>query len=479
MNVYMTQTTTFIYPFFYDLQKVDSLKDQENELGIWRLRRFAPSEERTKYFLPYVNRIMFPTIMKSTENFRISDYLKDNTFVELILEEKETSSEIKLNCSMEIPGKDKVITFYIKRIALKLCPGRIGMLIIETSLFPNNDDHTQPSIPIEEVMFFNSNFRYLCSPYSAYELPIIKISNAFNKEKLKVTELIDFLTRPILKDITKGEYDWQRVYEDRLITHSFICVDNTEDENNKDLKLPAQDERIFVPIYLLNPSLPKEGEKLSFDYNEEEYNKVMVTHHLSSRYGFSREGSFLLTSTIGVNGEDDLFGKDPDRGLLYWNTYYLDMYILAIFYRIALLNMSWDLNVDNTDKMVEGLRKWILDFTNKLWFYELTNYDFGMKLWQRCLNALNLKELYDGVRGELAELEQYLSDKDAKRKENKFNILTMAALPLGLYLAFLGANFPFEADLTWNLLSWLGIFYGFGILVGIIIYSYDKRKNKE
>lgn len=172
-------------------------------------------------------------------------------------------------------------------------------------------------------------------------------------------------------------------------------------------------------------------------------------------YGFTRYSAVYMG--FGTYFQDEIVHHVA--------TLYLRLTLTALFYRAALLEYARKV-AKTTECLTTGnsraghererktfaelRRKWI-QFTNQLWFPELTNQDQGIEIFDLQTKALRLQEEYDTVKEELERADDYVEmegDRQLNRLGTLFGKLGLVFAILALLTGFFGMNFT--AIQTWG-----------------------------
>lgn len=175
----------------------------------------------------------------------------------------------------------------------------------------------------------------------------------------------------------------------------------------------------------------------------------------------------LLLAVVGRHG--DVFFDGRETGMLgqFKHQYFL-LFLIAHFHKAALLSMSDELAVAMNRLEVgdtESVRQFkrairqsmevFLRFTHRYWFHEVSNQDLARAIFSRLSRHLGNDALYEEVRSEVADMNEYLDTDSVRRQAHTILRLTVVTI-LGLIgtvaTGFLGMNLLAEADepLAWR-----------------------------
>lgn len=177
----------------------------------------------------------------------------------------------------------------------------------------------------------------------------------------------------------------------------------------------------------------------------------------------------LLLAVVGRHG--DLFFDGRETGMLgqFKHQYFL-LFLIAHFHKAALLSLSDELAVAMNRLEVgatESVRQFkrtirqsmevFLRFTHRYWFHEVSNQDLARAIFSRLSRHLGNDALYEEVRNEVADMNEYLDTDSVRRQAQtilRLTVVTVFGLLGTVATGFLGMNLLSEADepLAWRVL---------------------------
>jgi hypothetical protein len=198
----------------------------------------------------------------------------------------------------------------------------------------------------------------------------------------------------------------------------------------------------------------------------------------------------LLLAVVGRHG--DVFFDGRETGMLgqFKHQYFL-LFLIAHFHKAALLSISDELavamnhlDVGDTESVRQFKRtirqsmEVFLRFTHRYWFHEVSNQDLARAIFSRLSRHLGNDALYDEVRNEVADMNEYLDTDSVRRQAQtilRLTVVTIFGLIGTVATGFLGMNLLAEADqpLAWRALLFVLILVLTG---GITLYSVVKSK---
>jgi Mg2+ and Co2+ transporter CorA len=119
-----------------------------------------------------------------------------------------------------------------------------------------------------------------------------------------------------------------------------------------------------------------------------------------------------------------------------------------------------------------------LRFTHRYWFHEVSNQELSRSIFSKLSRHLRNDELYEEVRNEVADMNNYLDTDSVRRQANtilRLTVVTVFGLIGTVATGFLGMNLLSEAEepLAWRVLLFVLIL----VLTGAItLYTVVKSK---
>jgi hypothetical protein len=198
----------------------------------------------------------------------------------------------------------------------------------------------------------------------------------------------------------------------------------------------------------------------------------------------------LLLAVVGRHG--DMFFDGRETGMLgqFKHQYFL-LFLIAHFHKAALLSMSDELAVAMNRLEVgdtESVRQFkrtirqsmevFLRFTHRYWFHEVSNQDLARAIFSRLSRHLGNDALYDEVRNEVADMNEYLDTDSVRRQAQtilRLTVVTIFGLIGTVATGFLGMNLLAEAEapLLWRVLLFVLILV---LTTAITLYTVAKSK---
>lgn len=456
MNLKITyHYSYFIYPFIISEGKYKDfiakfLLDKEK----WHVKIRSTSEDLNThaYFLPYVKKFLFPTLYWSEELKQQFSKINCKRQLNIISGLTSVKFEYKLDTShsRRYTLNKSGINFSITEIELICFEPGICFLIFKTVLDKSG------GICSDDLLNFNYKFRTINPRY----LKRKKTDGMFimNEEFKEAEDLSGFIEHLLYG---YENVEMENIYFDRLFTYSYMCLDESEWNENRDLN------EIINEFYKFQYVLPGDYGS-SFDPAYRGIKDNTYTRWKYSLYGFSRESGVVFSS------EREKFNstKLPN----YYETMYFYIFLLAFYQRIALILFSQELMTTEKGK-IEQLKQRFTKFTHFSWFSQITNSEQGMDIWKKWQKTFDLPQLFDEVQKEYSEFYDYT----VARGQEKINFLLIIIYVVSLIFSAMALLADFSLIDTKNLLTKLFLEASIGLTVAcfpmyVLIKSIIRRR---
>ncbi len=123
---------------------------------------------------------------------------------------------------------------------------------------------------------------------------------------------------------------------------------------------------------------------------------------------------------------------------------YFLLFLIAHFHKAALLSMSDELavamnrltvghteSVQQFKRTIRQMMEVFLRFTHRYWFHEMSNQTLARGVFARLTRHLGTEEMYEEVRKEVTDMNEYLDSDSGRRQANTILRLTVVTI-LGL-----------------------------------------------
>jgi ABC-type multidrug transport system fused ATPase/permease subunit len=179
---------------------------------------------------------------------------------------------------------------------------------------------------------------------------------------------------------------------------------------------------------------------------------------------FSGDTRIIVTgATFSIVGRhDDYFFSGPATGLLgqFRHQYFL-LFLIAHFHKAALVSISDELavamnrltvgeteSVKQFKRTIRQMMEVFLRFTHRYWFHEISNQAIARSVYGRLTRFLGNEDLYEEVRNEVTDMNDYLDSDSARRQANtvlRLTVVTIFGLIGTIASGLLGMNIIDEA----------------------------------
>jgi CorA-like Mg2+ transporter protein len=279
----------------------------------------------------------------------------------------------------------------------------------------------------------------------------------------------EWLLRPMVLESPgqTGVLRYRQLEYYRMPVMAYIAVDDPATLSRGD----------FVRIGLVT----RPGERDTLPYSSrslENFESEYCDDRFWGRAGNGLSGDTRLISTgqlLAVVGRcGDEFFAGAETGMLgqFRHQYFL-LFLIAHFHKAALLSMSDELavamnrlEVGNTESVKQFKRairqsmEVFLRFTHRYWFHEVSNQTLSRGIFRRLTQQLGNETLYNEVRLEVADMNDYLDTDSTRRQANtilRLTVVTIFGLIGTVVTGFLGMNLLSEAErpLHWRVAFFL------------------------
>ena len=170
---------------------------------------------------------------------------------------------------------------------------------------------------------------------------------------------------------------------------------------------------------------------------------------------------------------------------------YYTMSILCLAQRTSILKFTAEISnladiakLQKDEKLMTNIKdiyKNYIEFTNKLYFMEVTSLTQGIELYDMIQEQMNIKEEINFLKNEINELNQYvtlLQDEVRNKEAAWLNRVAAFFLPASIFFTIVGAgfitnnNFDRSRGIEWDIMVWILI----GFIPSIFFYLYIKFK---
>ncbi|MDP4144737.1 MAG: hypothetical protein Q8936_09725 [Bacillota bacterium] len=396
----------FIYPFLVSNGRYGEFINKflsDNENWSFTIRDNEKDINTHAYYLPYVKRFLFPTLYWDEDLKHQYERMPLKKKLDIVSKLTCVNFQYKINESKKNNYKfnNTSINFEILKIELICFEPGICFLVLKTELDKADGVYSN------DILDFNYKFRTINPRYQKKK----KSDGMFimNKGFNGVEDLSDFINHLLhgYEDVEK-----ENIYFDRLFTYSYMCLD--EDEWNEQRDLSEITNEFYKFLYVLPGEYGSQLDSDFIDIKDNTYTKWAY-----SKYGFSRESGVVFSS------ERESFNRN--KLPVYYESMYFYIFLLAFYQRIALILFSQELMNSGTSK-IENLKRRFTKFTHFSWFSQITNSEQGMDIWKKWQQAFDLPALFDEVQKEYSEFYDYT----VARGQENINLLLIIIYTVSL-----------------------------------------------
>lgn len=276
-----------------------------------------------------------------------------------------------------------------------------------------------------------------------------------------------------------------RVTDDRMFFVSWYGNKKLSDEiKNKFIKVQKLDNKWWYAFVF--------GDKTT---DSSVANKIMYESQLNectyqrwvengTVYGITNDSFVCLTDTTS-------FSFNIVRQHV--QSIYYTMSILCLAQRTSILKFTAEIanladiaKLQKDEKLMTNIKdiyKNYIEFTNKLYFIEVTSQIQGIELYDMIQEQMNIKEEISFLKNEINELNQYvtlLQDEVRNKEAAWLNRVAAFFLPASIFFTVVGAgfisnhNFDISNGIDWDIMQWVLI----GFAPSIFFYLYIKYRKQ-
>jgi hypothetical protein len=241
------------------------------------------------------------------------------------------------------------------------------------------------------------------------------------------------------------------------------------------------------------------GERDALPYSDrslEQFEADYCDDRFWGRSGTSFSGDTRLICTgqtlTVVGSHSDFFFAGRETGMLgqFQHQYFL-LFLIAHFHKAALVSMSDELavamnrlEIDDLESVRQFKRairfamEIFLRFTHRYWFHEVTNQAIARDIFRRLTRQLGTATLYDEVRLEVEDMNEYLDTDSVRRQANtilRLTVVTIFGLIGTVATGFLGMNLIADAErpIGWRVAFFLVVL---GLTTAVTCYTVIKSR---
>jgi hypothetical protein len=268
----------------------------------------------------------------------------------------------------------------------------------------------------------------------------------------------EYLLQPLVLECPgrTGPLRYRQLEYYRMPVMAYLAVDDPTELSRGD----------FVRLGLLTP--PGDRDALPHSMSSlQNFESEYCDDRYWGRAGTSVHGDTRLLCSgqsltiVGRHGDAFFAGREAGMLAQFRHQYFL-LFLIAHFHKAALLSMSDELAVamnrldvidtDSVRQFKRAIRQAMeifLRFTHRYWFHEVSNHGAARSIFDRLRRQLGSDALYDEVRAEVADMNEYLDTDSVRRQANtilRLTVVTIFGLIGTVATGFLGMNLLAEAD---------------------------------
>lgn len=360
------QYTYFIYPYLierknYKTYLYNLLKNPKCKIKLFDRKKDV---EIDRYFLPELKDKMFWTINKKQS--AIKQYEEMDKKMQAVLLSKQACNMFEYELEGDVPGKigeKGGIFFDITKVEIICFDTGVCFLLLKTNLTQNQQ--------FSDVLNFNYKFRDINSKSEhTKQYEAIKIQTGKFNNMQKFPEFI--------KEIAGYNVQAKQINldTDRLITYSYVCLDQSSWNENIDSNLI---EREFEKYRTVKPA----GEQIQDIKSKEQY----TYQEKYVYYGFTNNSTVLLTCDNNIRNYTTLPFQYENEQLYH--------FLFHLYKKIYLKKLNYEFHKTKNLKLVKTK---FLEFAKRDWIYEITNDEIGRILEKHYEEEQNLQNSFDKLK---------------------------------------------------------------------------------
>lgn len=339
------QYTYFIYPYLIEEKKYRNyiyalLKNANCKLKLFDRKKDVGIDT---YFLPELKEKMFWSLEKKPSEIKELESM-DKKMQATILS-KMPCNIFEYTLEGDVPGKIGEaggIFFDITKVEIICFNTGVCFLLLKTALTENQD--------FSDVLNFNYKFRDINSKaehskqYEAIKIQTGKLNN--------MQAFSEFIKKMAGRNLKARQINLDT---DRLITYSYVCLNQASWNENTDIHLL---EKEFEKFRMVRPAR---------EQKEDVFLKEAYTYHEKYLYyGFSNNTTVLLTCDNNIKNYTTLPFQFENEQLYH--------FIFNLYKKVYLKKLNYEFQ---KTEQFERIKKEFLTFAKKDWIYEVTYDEIG------------------------------------------------------------------------------------------------------
>jgi len=297
----------------------------------------------------------------------------------------------------------------------------------------------------------------------------------------------EYLLRPLVLEYPgqAGPLRYRQLEYYRMPIMTYLAVDDPTRLSRAD----------FVRLGLV--TRPAERDALPYSTRSlAEFESEYCDDRFWGRSGTSFSGDTRLICTgqmlaiVGSSGDPFFAGRETGMLGQFQHQYFL-LFLIAHFHKAALVSMSDELavsmnrlEIDDSDSVRQFKRnirfamEIFLRFTHRYWFHEVSNQGIARDIFRRLTRQLGTEAIYEEVRTEVEDMNEYLDTDSVRRQAHtilRLTVVTILGLVGTVATGFLGMNLIADAarPLGWR----IGFFFSvLAVTTVVTLYTVVKSR---
>ena len=355
------QYTYFIHPFVVEENKYQKyllslIKDKRFKMKVFQKNKDI---DLYNYFSPKTREYSFSHSGAKLEKL---EELPDDTKSAILSKYPCTIFEYELKEDIQGKAEEKGIFFKVRKIEVICFNTGICFFTMKTNIEESNS--------FSDLLNFNYKFREIKQENKLNNYDKIYLQTSTFDDVNKLTEFI--------KSITGSEIETMKLDIDTQIflTYSYVCIDREAwnvNKNFEDIEYNFNKYANFLPA----------DNSVDLDKNS----ATQFSEWKYARFGFSKQGVVLFTSSSDINNFTDL----PDK----FENEYFYTYILNLYKKIYLKKLEVEFKKASNLKKA---RKKFIEFTRNIWILDVTENEVGSKINYILGKNFELDRLYSEIK---------------------------------------------------------------------------------
>ncbi|MCP4546736.1 MAG: hypothetical protein GY835_09765 [bacterium] len=380
--------------------------------------------------LPHVEAFLYPSPEVPVADRYVLSYRMTNDTRQRLLTNRQSS--------FMLTQKEAITCFPVdfRAVELYLFRSNIAVLVVELRLCGlvrqqrrNGNVAWERPVTVQDLIDFNSGWRRAREGRSRFTL------------KLREQDLeLEGLVSTLLESLGPADVVWQPFQEAPGLGFTYVLFSQPPYSTVDGLEYAA----LKRPLFWLRRYLKTAHSPAPSDIELEGNVEVIQTYE-NIYCGLSRNGWAIL---VGDNGEPFL----REQSLDHVRSGYFPLFLLVLHQQLAAVRFARllaDLGfLHRSDRPrrsaicheIERARDWILDFTLRCSFGNVSTSQARANLYRSWQGILGVSQLLDEVKRKIEELDDYLHRIQTDRQTFVMNLLTFVFLPFSLLAALLGVR---------------------------------------